>query len=110
MPWAGWLEFVKEVPKVKACGYPADRMEKYRDQDPFFKTFQYEAEGEAEILEKEGFINYKIFSYVGMSGSPIFLQNKAGDYYVVGLHWGKMRGVTDKTCGVLLKESNIAQI
>ena len=45
-----------------------------------------------------------------MSGSPIFLQNKAGDCYVVGLHWEKMKGVKDKTCGVLLKESNITQI
>ena len=77
-------------------------MEKNSYKDPPFKAFQYEAEGEAEILEKEGFINYKIFSFGAMSGSPIFIQKKSGDCFVVGLHWGKMQSLTDKTCGVLL--------
>ena len=80
-----------------------DKMEGNKNGETPFKTYQYEAEGKAEILEEEGFINSELFTFFAMSGSPIFYKTKSGDCLVVGLHWGKISGRKDKTGGVLLK-------
>ena len=46
-----------------------------------------------------------------MSGSPLFIENNNnGEFYVVGVHHGLLKGEKDKTGGVYLTEEAQAQI
>ena len=67
--------------------------------------------GEAQLNPLEGLINTTIFTYLGMSGSPLFVQAFPNDEcYVVGIHFGRIKNVNDRSGGLLLNEKCIAQI
>ena len=59
---------------------------------------------------KEGLIEYKIFTDVGMSGSPLLAYDEEGKYFAVGIHCGRIRGEEQKTGGCLINKKSASQI
>ena len=87
-------------------GYPGDKAL----VDPIH-LWQYEVEGKCAVNYKKGLIDYKIYTTVGMSGSPLFIENENnGEFYVVGIHHGLLKGEKQITGGVYLTEQAQAQI
>ena len=59
------------------------------------------------IHQSEGLIDYKIYTYGGMSGSPIYIKNVINNSYeVIGIHHGRLSEYSDRTGGCFLHQEN----
>ena len=98
-----WSQLLREV---KMVGYAADKAELRP-----IRLWQQEVEGECQVDYEEGIINYGIYTNLGMSGSPLFVENENdGHCYVMGIHHGLLKGDRENTGGAYLTEKTISHI
>ena len=98
-----WSQFLGEV---SIAGYAADKAELRP-----IKFWQQEAKGKCSVRYQEGVVDYRIFTNLGMSGSPLFAENRNDGYcYVVGIHHGLLKGDRDNTGGAYLTETSFLRI
>ena len=88
------------------CGYPADRFLVSKNAPTKYQM--YENSGKCYISQYSNTLDYEMYTYLGMSGSPIFYTNCSGSY-AVGVHYGRIPGEQMKTGGCLLYASRIEE-